>query len=454
MQIEMKQLDAAKAGSWLALGRLETRSGNFAGADVSLQKALALAGEDLATAAVAQQFLGRAHLVGLAVQAADVRAAAMFGSGARVQDSAKVRREADQATMHFQEALALEVRLGREAQMADDDAVLGSVYLTMRDFARAREMIGNALTLNTKLERQRAMAENYRALASAEADPENSEGQLKKALALDESRGEKEAMAEDDQALAELAVRGHRTEEAEALYKKALELTPHLEQRSLLYHLHELYQGTQQAEKAAQIERQSDALDEERRIASPAGLGVLLYDPDLGMYAGPSMEVEEVQGLEKLIALEHAMGAGARVGLATTYTLLGMHYVWRADRDGLKPSDRAMLEAQAEAVFRQAQILNKQLKRNDALVEVDDDLVRILDERQEPIEPLLSETLALYVKLKNLKSGPALISSLGYQRMKRGELAQACAYWRKGAALFPKDKDFEKEQRDSDCKIP
>ena len=70
------------------------------------------------------------------------------------------------------------------------------------------------------------------------------------------------------------------------------------------------------------------------------------------------------------------------------------------------------------------------------------ELAQVVDRRGslDQVEATLKDALALHKKLGDEGSMAQLYSSLGYDRDKRGDKAQACAYWRKGALVYPDDR--------------
>ena len=71
---------------------------------------------------------------------------------------------------------------------------------------------------------------------------------------------------------------------------------------------------------------------------------------------------EQIEALEKAVPMEKSLGH--RVGVATSYTLLGLHYGQRAEIDEDK---RAEFEGQAEAMLKDALAINKDFGREDAM---------------------------------------------------------------------------------------
>lgn len=436
---------------WRSLGQREARGGNFAGAQLSLEQAMSLgrATGDLATVAAAAQNLGMLHSAGLAFLAADARGAALIRNGEqKAAPTASEVREYGRAKTYLEQALALDTKLGRDADVARDDSLLGGVYQNFQDVQQARELHNKALALNTRLGRRQQAAQNYRDLAGTYDDNlEQSEGMLKKALALDQGLGLKESMAEDYRSLAAIARRRNQPKDVETLYKQALALTPRLEQWYLLSELQHFYENQNQQPQAAEIKKQHDAISKERLDAGYAD--VLYYDNDLGLWLSGAWGGDHYTELEQVIPLERAMGS--RIGLATTYTLLGMHYSFLAEND---VGARARLDPRAEEMLKRAQDIDKSLQRDAALANVDNQLVTVLDRRGEAVEPTLSDALALYGKLKDRASAARLVWTLGYNSHQRGDNAQACAYWGKGATLYPEDRSSPNSQSLYKCKGP
>ena len=130
---------------------------------------------------------------------------------------------------------------------------------------------------------------------------------------------------------------------------------------------------------------------------------------------------------------------GHRVGLATSYTLLGLHYGQRAEID---EDRRAELEAQGRGHAQGgsgAQPGPWGARRRWPQLTVS--LPEIVDRRGnlDQVEATLKDAQALHKKLGDERSMARLYSSLGHGRNKRGDKAQACAYWRKGALAYPDD---------------
>jgi tetratricopeptide (TPR) repeat protein len=125
--------------------------------------------------------------------------------------------------------------------------------------------------------------------------------------------------------------------------------------------------------------------------------------------------------------------------VATSYTLLGLHYGLRAEID---EDRRGELEAKAEAMLKDSLAVNKGLKREDAMAHAYRELAKIVDRRGtlDQVEATLKDALALHKKLGDETGMARLYASLGNGRSKRGDKAQACAYWRKGALAYPDDR--------------
>lgn len=150
---------------------------------------------------------------------------------------------------------------------------------------------------------------------------------------------------------------------------------------------------------------------------------------------------EQIEALEKAVPVEKSFGN--RVGVATSYTLLGLHYGQRAEIDADR---RAEFEAKAEAMLKDSLAINKDLGREDAMAFTYRELAQVVDRRGtlDQVEATLKDAQALHKKVGDEARMARLYSSLGYGRNKRGDKAQACAYWRKGALAYPDDRGLLK----------
>ena len=97
---------------------------------------------------------------------------------------------------------------------------------------------------------------------------------------------------------------------------------------------------------------------------------------------------------------------------------------------------------QAEAMFKDALALARQLGRETHMAFVYRELIEVIDRRGDlgEVEATLTEAAELHKKLGEEKDMAQLYSSLAYARKERGDKAQACAYLRKGALAYPEDK--------------
>jgi tetratricopeptide (TPR) repeat protein len=280
------------------------------------------------------------------------------------------------------------------------------------------------------------MAANYRALAETHRyDLDQAEALLKEAVALHEALGLKEEMATDYEKLATTNNTRGEPYEAERLYKQALALAPRRDQISILRALERLYRDRNDPSQAAEMSEQAGALEKERQ--KDGGGRMILFDSRLGLFVSLSTAKEQLEALEKVVPMEKDLSH--KVGLATSYTLLGLHYGQRAE---IQEDKRAEFEGKAEAMLKDALALNKSLGREDAMAHAYRELALIGDKRGNlaQVEATLKDALALHKKLGGERSMAQLYSSLGYNRNQRGDSAQACAYWRQGALAYPDER--------------
>ena len=116
---------------------------------------------------------------------------------------------------------------------------------------------------------------------------------------------------------------------------------------------------------------------------------------------------------------------GHKVGLATSYTLLGLHYGQRAE---IEEDKRAEFEGKAEAMLKDALALNKTLGREDAMAHAYRELAVISDKRGnlDQVEATLKNALALHKKLGDeAQHGSAVL----FSRLQQGQA------WRQGSGL-------------------
>jgi tetratricopeptide (TPR) repeat protein len=434
MEIDPKKLDARTPNAWIALGLLELRGGNLAGAQESLERTMALGDQrrNKAAIAAAALVLGRLYAVRFGFTQSEARNVALVG-GRPDELTKSSRREFEKAKTLFEKALALHKALGRKDAMAAGYSRLGDLYKIAKDFDQAQAMIGESLTLNKALQRKKEMAANYRALAGTHRyDLDQAEALLKEAAALHEALGLKEEMATDYEELAANNRTRGELFEAERLYKQALALASRDNQIQILRALEQVYRDRNDPGQAGEMHEQASALDKEREKDN-GGRG-LLFSWSLGLWVSTAVTKRQIEALEKAVPME--MAIGHRAGLATSYTLLGLHYGQRAEIDEGK---RAEFEGKAERMFKDAVALNKSLGRERALTHAYRQLAEILDQRGNPgqAEATLKEALALHQKLGNEDDMAQLYWSLGSKAHKRGDEAQACAYWRQGAAAYP-----------------
>ncbi len=436
MQVDPGKLDPKSPNAWVVLGLVEGHGGNLAGAKESFERAIAL-GErhNKAAAGAAALFLGRVHIIGLSFVRLDASGSASFGGTPSQSTMDSIRREFESAKASFEKAIALYEAASRKDGMAAGYAWLGDLHNRTTDYDEAQAVISKALAINKSLQHKKEMAANYRALADTHRyDLDQAEVLLKEAVALHEALGLKEELARDYEKLG--AVNKSRGEpfEAERLYKQALALTPRPDQGALLRALERLYRDRDDPGQAAEMKEQAAAVDRERGAG-----GRLLFSSSLGLFQSSSATKQQTEALEKVVPLEKKLGHW--VGLATSYTLLGLHYRRRAELDEER---RAEFEGRAEAMIREALALNRTLGREPAMAFAYRELAEIVDSRGRlaEVEETLKDAQALHKKLGKEEEMARLYSSLGYGRSRRGDGAQACEYWRKGAMAYPDSRDL------------
>jgi tetratricopeptide (TPR) repeat protein len=438
-KIDPRKLNAKTPNAWIALGLLEGRSGNLAGAKESMDRAMALGEQRRNKGAVAAGalFLARVHATRFAFLDMETRNVAALGSRPGDDLTGPVRTEFDAARTLLEKALALHKALGRKDGMAADYARLGDLYSQTKDYDQAQAMLGEALALNKALQRKKEMAANYRALAETHRyDLDHAEALLKEAVALHQDLGLNTELAADYQHLAENNMTRGEPSEAERLYKQALALATKREQGSILRALERLYRDRNDPGQAADVKEQARALEKETE--KNGGGRMILFNARLGLWVSLALAKEQLEGLEKAVPQEKSMGHW--VGLATSYTLLGLHYGQRAEIDADR---RAEFEGRAEAMFRESLALNATLKREDAMADAYRELALILNRRGKvaEVETTLKDAEALSKKLGDKGTDMRrLYSQLGFASKERGDAAQACAYWRNGALAYPDDK--------------
>jgi tetratricopeptide (TPR) repeat protein len=416
----------------------------------SLERAMALGEQHRNKAAVAAGALGlgRVHDTRFSFQAMEARNVAAFGSRPSDDLTGSVRTEFDTAKAFYEKALALHKALGRKDAMAADYARIGDLYHTAEDFDQAQAMYAEALALNKVLQRKKQLAANYRDLAGTHRyDLDHAEALLKEAVALHQDLGLNSELAADYQSLAENNMTRGEPYEAERLYKQALALATKREQSSILRSLERLYQARNDPGQAADMKEQARALEKE--VEKDGGGRMILFDARLGLWVSPALAKDQMAGLERAVPQEKSMGHW--VGLASSYTLLGLHYGQRAEIDTDK---RADLEGRAEAMYRESLALNATLKREDAMAFAYRELALILDRRGKAgeVEATLKDAQALNKKLGAGDDDIArLYFSLGLANKNRGEATQACAYWRNGALAYPDNKTLVDSLNTNKC---
>lgn len=447
--IDLAKLDAKAHNSWIALGILEQRAGNLAGAKASLDHAMALGEQrgNKAAVAAAALFLGRSHVLSHAFMENEARGVALFGGRPDEKLTGTVRREFESAKELFEKSLAIHKALDRKDGMAAAYARLGDLYSRTRDFDQAQAMIGEALALNKTLQRKKQMAANYRDLAETHRyDLDQADALLKEAIALHEALDLKEELATDYEKLAANSMKRGEPYEAERLYKQALTHASKRGRISMLRAMERLYRDRNDPGLAAEMKEEAAALEKERQ--KEGGGGTLIFSASLGIYVSGITAKEQVEELEKAVPLEKSFGN--RIGLATSYTLLGLHYGLRADID---EDRRADFDARAEAMLKDALAANKGLGREDAMAFVYRKFAEAVDRRGnlDQVEATLKDALALYRKLGDEAEMARLYASLGNGRSNRGDKDQACAYWRRGALAYPDDKRLVDSLRINKC---
>jgi tetratricopeptide (TPR) repeat protein len=432
MQVDPGKLDPNSPNSWVVVGLLEGAGGNLAGAKEGLERAMSL-GErrNKAAAAAAAIVLGRVHWVRLGL----VRMDASFSGRPSKDTTDFLARELESAKVLFEKAVALYQTVGNKDGMAAGYGNLGRLYSTTTDYDEAQAAIGKALAINKALQRKKEMAANYRALADTHRyDLDQAEVLLKEAIVLHESLGLKEELATDYEKLAAVSKNRGERYEAERLYRQALALTPRLSQGSLLRALEQLYKDSDDPGQAAEMKEQAEAVDKERGVG-----GLLVFSSSLGLFQSSSAAKQQTETLEKAVPMEKKLGHW--VGLATSYTLLGMHYAQRAKSDETR---RTELEGRAAAMLKEAVALNGTLGREPAMAYAYRHLAEIADTRGNlaEVEETLKDALALHKKMGKETEMARIYLSLGHLRSMRGDEAQACDYLRKGATAYPDERDL------------
>lgn len=435
MQCDPKVLDARTPNAWIAVGLVEGRGGNLNGSEESFQHAMALGEQrrNKAAVAAAALHLGRIYGVRLIFLRGQAQHVAMFGSQSNDGLADSLHREFDKAKALIEKALEIHKGLGRKDAMATDYARLGDLHSTAKDFDQAQAAIEQALALNKAVQRKREMAANYRALAETHRyDLDQAETLLKEAVTLHESLGLNEELATDYTKLAENNLTRGEPYEAEKLYKQALALAAKGDQSDILRALVRLYRDRNDPGRAAEMEEQARTLDAE--IRKDNGGDMILISPRLGLFVSHTAAKAQLEALEKLVPMEKKMRHWT--GLATTYTLLGLHYGQRA---GTYADRQAEFEGRAEAMFRESVALNITLKREPALAHAYRELALILNKRgnTSEIQAMLKDALPLHRKLGEGDDMANLYFMLGRGSKARGDGAQACAFWRAGALEYP-----------------
>jgi tetratricopeptide (TPR) repeat protein len=438
MQVDPNKLDPKSPNAWIVVGFVEGHGGNLAGAKESFEHAMTLGERRRNKVAVAAAALGlsKVHMIRLSFVRVDASSAAMIGGGPPSPGTTDtLRREFDSAKALFEKAIAFSQAAGRKDGMAAGYSQLGHLYTTTTDYDAAQDAIGKALAINKALQLKKQMAANYRALADTHRyDLDQAEVLLKEAITLHEALGLKEDLATDYEKLGAVSKSRGEPFEAERLYRQALALTPRLKQGSLLRALEQLYRDRDDPGQAAEMKEQATAVGNERQKDDG---GLLVFNSDLGLYQSGVAAKQQTEALEKVVPMEKKLGHW--VGLATSYTLLGMHYSRRAELDEERRSE---LEGRAEATIRESIALNRTLKREPAMAHAYRELAELVDKRGNlaEVEETLKDALPLHQKLGKEEQMARLYFALGYDRSRRGDQAQACDYWRRGATAYPDDR--------------
>ena len=438
MQADLEKDDRKLPNAWIVLGLLELQGGNLAGGKASLEYAMAL-GErrrDKAAVARAARLLGLMHSISLGFLRVEASGVSSFGSRPDDEMTGAIRGHFESAKALFEKAITLHEALGRKDGMAANHAELGALYSKVEDYEQARAAIEQALALNKAGQDKKEMAANYRALAAAHRhDLDRAAVLLKEAIALHKELDLKEELATDYAKLAANSKSRGEPFEAERLYEQALALAPKPYRVSLLRNLAGLYADRNEPGRSHAMEEEARTLA--RQVAKETGGGGrLIFNDDLGLWVNSSGAKTQVESLEKVVSMEKVLGS--RLGLATSYILLGYHYDERSD---IYEDRRAELQAQAEDMFKRAVALNKRLERDEATAHSYRELALILNKRGklDEVQATLKDLLGLYTKLGQEASMARLYWRLGYGRQKQGDEAQACAFWRQGMIEHPKD---------------
>ncbi|HEY1244688.1 MAG TPA: hypothetical protein VGF29_07630 [Hyphomicrobiaceae bacterium] len=439
MQTDLKTGDRELPNAWIALGLLELQGGNLAGGKASLEYAMAFGERRSNKAAVARaaQLLGVMHSISYSLLGVEASGVSAFGSRPDDEMIGAMRGHFGSAKALFEKAIALHKALGRKDGMAANYDGLASLYNRAKDYEQAKAAIEQALALNKAGQLKKQMAANYRTLAAAHRyDLDRAAVLLKEAISLHEELDLKDELATDYAKLAANSKSRGEPLEAERLYKQALALAPEKGDRvSLLRALAGLYRDRNEPGRSHAMEDEARTLAGEVAKETGGG-GRIIFDDDLGLWVNSSSAKTQVENLEKVVSMERILGN--RIGLATSYILLGYHYDERAD---IYEDRRAELQAQAEAMFKRAVALNKRLERDAATAHAYRELALILNKRGklDEVQATLKDLLGLYTKLGQEASMARLYWLLGYGRQKQGDNAQACAFWRQGMIEHPKD---------------
>jgi tetratricopeptide (TPR) repeat protein len=451
MQALISKEDRNLPNAWIALGFMEARGGNLAGAEASLEQAMTLGEQQRNEVAVvaAALLLGRTHSVGLNFMRVEAKAAASFKKlGEQLRNKPADDRPDDDDLASYisrqytrikalnEKAIALTKALDRKDGMADAYAQSGEFYTSSGEYEQAQAAIGEALTLNKALQRKKQLAANYRALAATHREPDQAATLLKQAIALNEALGLTKELAEDYERLGAISKSRGEPHEAVRLYKQALALTPRKEdQGSLLRNLGRVYRDLNDPGLVGEMEAEASAADE-ARLADGGGK-ILYLCTSLGMWMSSVAAKAQIESLEKAVPVEKALDN--QIGLATTYALLGMHYAQRAEID---TDRRTELQAQAEAMLNDALALNARLKREKAVAHAYGQLVELHSKRGNPDQASksLAHVVALYRTWGDKGSIARLYAALGHESKNQDDTEQACSYWRQGSVEIPDDK--------------
>jgi tetratricopeptide (TPR) repeat protein len=433
--LDPKNLNPKNPNDWGEVGLLEAKGGNFAGAEASFERTFALGanGDGATRLAVAKAMhrLSMVYRTKYSFALMEAKNVARF-AGKPDELTTLARGYFDKAKTFLEQALALNKALGNKEGMAANYAGLADFYGEAPDEAKA--MLEQALTLNKALQRKKEIAANYAALAQLHRsgnDFDGAEAMLKEAVALNEALVLKPEMAANYESLGDICLQRGAPDEAEQLYKQALAIAEAGDKRSPLNALERLYRNLGDPGRSEQMRAEARGLDAER------GGGRLLFSFDLGLWQSAAISKEQLEALQNAVPLEKALRH--ELGLATSYTLLALHYSDRANKGQDKGGE---LAPKAEAMLKDALALASKLGREKHMAFIYRQLVEVVDRRGDlgEVEATLTQAAQLHKKLGEEDDMAQLYSSLAYARKERGDKAQACAYLRQGALAYPENR--------------